>query len=112
MWEVTDAEVGTVVIEIIMIIAAITVLLVLLYLKKEYPELTKKGFIEFIIGVAVFTVHFVFDLLDTLALDPSITYDTFDILDPIFAFIGLFIIGYAFFRIARYGVQLGEGGAK
>ncbi len=112
MWEVTDVEVGTVIIEITTIIAAITVLLILLYLKKEYPKLTKKGFIEFIIGVAVFTGGFVFDLLDTLVLDPSVAYDTFDILDPIFKFIGLFIIGYAFFRIARYGVELGEGGAK
>ena len=109
MWEITPEEINTVTIEIITILAACFVLLVILYLRKEYPKLTKEGFVEFILGVIILICHFLFDLLDTLAIDGSINETTFDILDAVFAFTGLFIIGYAFYKIAHYGMELWEG---
>ena len=105
MWEITTDEINTIGIEITTIIAAIFVLLVVLFLKRGYSKYTEKGFTEFAVGVLFLTLHFFFDLLDTLAVDDSILYSISDILDAVFNFVGLFIIGYAFFRIAQYGKE-------
>lgn len=107
-------ELFTAITEGITVIAALSVILVLFYLKFRYSKLTKKGFIEFIIGASIFAVHFLFDLLDTLVTkeingETTTAYQAFDILDATFAFIGLFIMGYAFFKIAQYGMELWEG---
>ncbi len=107
-------DIEAVPIEVITLIAALSIVIVLFYLKKKYPKLTKKGFNEFIIGVIIFSGHFLFDLLDTLvtkkiAGETTIAYQLFDILDATLAFTGLFIIGYAFYRIAQYGMELWEG---
>ena len=107
-------ELQTAITETITIFAGLSIILVLLYLKREYPKLTKKGFLEFLLGVSLFTSHFLFDLLDTLVTkevngQTSIAYELFDILDAVFSFLGLFVIGYAFYRIAQYGMELWEG---
>ncbi len=107
-------ELGTITIEFITILAALSVIVILIYLKFHYPKLTKKGFNELIIGFGAFTAHFVFDLLDTWVTkkindETTLAYTVFDRLDAIFAFIGLFIIGYAFYRIALYGMKIWEG---
>lgn len=106
----------TAITEALTLTAAISVIIVLFYLKFKYSKMTKKGFIEFILGASIFAAHFLFDLLDTLVTkeingETSLAYQAFDILDATFAFIGLFIMGYAFFRIARYGMELWEGEA-
>jgi hypothetical protein len=83
-----------------------------MYIKRKYSQLTKKGYTELILGFGIFTLHFVFDLLDTLVenknTDDSATvlYSMFDLLDAIFSFLGLFIIGYAFYRIAKSGMEI------
>jgi len=110
MWEITAEEMNTVGIEIATIISGLLVLLVILYLKRKYPLYTKKGFIEFGLGILILILHFAFDLFDTMAVEDSIFESTFDILDAVFAFIGPFVIGYAFFRIAQHGMELWEGG--
>ncbi|MHA1491658.1 MAG: hypothetical protein ACTSRI_18635 [Promethearchaeota archaeon] len=107
-------DIEAVPIEVISMIAALSIVIVLFYLKKKYPKLTKKGFNEFIIGVIIFSGHFFFDLLDTLvtkkiAGKTTLAYLLFDTLDAILAFMGLFIIGYAFYRIAQYGMELWGG---
>ena len=109
MWEITPEEITTVGIEVLTIIAASFVLLVILHLKREYPKFTKKGFIEFSLGVIIFIGHLIFDLLDTLVINGSVLETIFDILDAVFAFTGLFIIGFAFYKIANYGMELWEG---
>lgn len=107
-------ELGTITIEFITIIAALSVIIIIIYLKLHYPKLTKKGFNEMILGFGVFTAHFIFDLLDTWVTkkindETTLAYTVFDMLDAIFAFLGLFIIGYAFYRIALYGIKIWEG---
>lgn len=107
-------ELGTITIEFITILAALSVIIIIIYLKLHYPKLTQKGFNEMILGFGLFTVHFVFDLLDTWVTkkindETTLAYSVFDMLDAIFAFIGLFIIGYAFYRIALYGIKIWEG---
>jgi len=106
-------ELGTITIELITALAAISVIIILIYLKNHYPKLTQKGFNEMIIGFGVFTTHFIFDLLDTWVTkkindETTLAYSVFDMLDAIFAFIGLFIIGFAFYRIALYGIKIWE----
>ena len=106
-------ELGTITIEFITILAALLVIIIIIYLKLHYSKLTKKGFNEMILGFGVFTAHFIFDLLDTWVTkkindETTLAYFVFDTLDAIFAFIGLFIIGYAFYRIALYGMKIWE----
>ena len=106
-------ELGTITIEFITILAALSVIIILVYLKKHYDKLTRKGFNEMILGFTIFTTHFTFDLLDTWVTkkidgETTLAYSVFDMLDAIFAFIGLFIIGYAFYRIALYGITIWE----
>ncbi|QEE15091.1 hypothetical protein DSAG12_00914 [Promethearchaeum syntrophicum] len=107
-------ELGTITIELITAIAALSVIIIIIYLKIHYPKLTRKGFNEMIIGFGVFAAHFIFDLLDTWVTkkingETALAYSVFDMLDAIFAFIGLFIIGFAFYRIALYGIKIWEG---
>ncbi len=109
MWEITPEEVGTIGIEIATIVAAVLILIVVLHLKRKYPKLTKEGFTAFIVGILILIGHFLFDFLDTVAESGTILKSTFDILDAVFAFTGLFIIGFAFFKIAQYGMELWEG---
>ena len=108
-----NEELETFTIEFITILAALSVIVILIYLKKHYSKLTRKGFNEMIIGFGVFTTHFIFDLLDTWVTkkindETTLAYTIFDYLDAIFAFIGLFIIGFAFYRIALYGIKIWE----
>lgn len=110
---IDNDELITIIIEFITILAALSVIIIIIYLKIHYPKLTEKGFNEMILGFGVFTAHFVFDLLDTWVtkkIDGEImlAYSVFDRLDAIFAFLGLFIIGYAFYRIALYGITIWE----
>ena len=108
---IVNNDIETIPTEIATIIASLFVLIVILYLKKKYPKLTRKGFVEFISGATIFTGHFIFDLLDTLVTkkingQTTLAYLVFDTLDAVLAFVGLFIMGYAFYKIANYGMEL------
>ncbi len=107
-------EFTTITIEFITILASLSVIIILIYIKAHYPKLTRKGFNEMLIGFVVFTLHFAFDFLDTLVTkkingETTLAYTIFDTLDAVFAFVGLFIIGYAFYRIALHGIKIWEG---
>ena len=107
-------ELGTITIELITAVVALSVIIIIINLKIHYPKLTRKGFNEMILGFGIFTTHFIFDLLDTWVTkkindETTLAYTVFDMLDAIFAFIGLFIIGYAFYRIAISGIEIWEG---
>ncbi|MFX0098613.1 MAG: hypothetical protein ACFFCS_03460 [Candidatus Hodarchaeota archaeon] len=107
--DIEPDEVNTIYIEIITLLAAIAVLLVVLHVKKKYSKLTRKGFGLFTLGVLFLVSHFLFDFLDTVVLDESNIYYAFDILDATLFFVGLFVIGFAFMLIAKYGTELWEG---
>ena len=107
--EIELEEVNTIRIEVITLLAAIAVLVVVLYLKRKYPKLTRKGFGLFSIGVILLVSHFLFDFLDTIVMDKSMTYYTFDILDATLFFAGLFVMGFAFLIIAKHGTEIWEG---
>lgn len=106
-------ELGTAIIELIMVVATLSVILVLVTNKKRYPKLTAKGFNGMIGGFMLFALHIVFDFLDTLTTkkvggETTAFYTLMDRMDAIFAFIGLFVIGFAFLNIAKYGMKLWE----
>jgi len=105
----------------LVVVGAIIVILSVLTWKK-YPVLTKEGFLEIIFGFIAFTLHFLFDGLDTIAtaseeyyetqglLDVAASFSaihgTFDFLDGLFTIIGLLLIAIGILRIAAYGKQL------
>lgn len=108
------SEFTTMVIELIIILAAISNIFALVYLRKKYPKFTKKGFTDLFVGFTFITLHFLFDLLDTLVTkkindETVFIYTLFDMLDAIFSFLGLFIVGFAFYKIAKHGMELWEG---
>jgi hypothetical protein len=112
----------------LVVVGAIIVILSVLTWKK-YPVLTKEGFLEIIFGFIAFTLHFLFDGLDTIATASEDYYEalydstmlpeylelatsfsaihgTFDFLDGLFTIIGLLLIVIGILRIAAYGKQL------
>ena len=114
MIEIKPDAVETVIIELLTIIAAIIIIGIVVYIKIKYSQLTKKGYSELILGFGIFTFHLLFDLLDTLVAkkvneETTFIYSLFDLLDAIFSFLGLFIIGYAFYKIAKSGMEIWKG---
>ena len=117
-WDNLDAlraneELGTIAIELVVICSAIVIVVVLFYLKKKYPTMTKKGFDMMILGFVIFTLHTIADCLDTLAVKKvdgvtTSLYLFLDFMDAVFSFLGLILVGIAFLRIADYGMQLWE----
>ncbi|MHA1732364.1 MAG: hypothetical protein ACTSU5_10485 [Promethearchaeota archaeon] len=112
-------ELGTASIELVTTIAGLCVVLVILYLKRKYQKLTRSGFAAFIAGFSLYTLHLLFDLLDTLVTKKvggvvTAAYTAFDTLDAVFSFVGLFVIGLGFLQSARYGAKVWdeEPGAK
>jgi len=115
-WDNLDAlrangELGTIAIELVVIFSAIAILVVLFYLKRKYPTMTKNGFDMMILGFGIFAGHTLFDFLDTLAVkkiegETTILYLVMDFLDAVLSFIGLILVGIAFLRIADYGMQV------
>ena len=61
-FEVTPAEMQTFIIELIISLIAIGTVVGLLFLKKKYSKLTKKGFSTLILGYFVYALHFLLDL--------------------------------------------------
>ncbi len=107
-------EFYTMIIELFIIGAALSNIFALVFLRKKYPKFTKKGFATLFIGFTFITLHFLFDLLDTLVTkkvndETVFVYTLFDMLDAIFSFLGLFTVGFAFYQIAKYGMELWEG---
>ncbi|MHA1672383.1 MAG: hypothetical protein ACTSYI_02030 [Promethearchaeota archaeon] len=112
-WEITPDETQTLIIELIISLIVIVTLIGLIFIRKKYRKLTQKGFPILILGYSIYTLHFVFDFLDTLAMkevndEKTFMYLLFDYSDAIFSFIGLFVIGIGFFSIARYGMEIWE----
>jgi uncharacterized membrane protein len=113
-WELAADEFETFIIELILTVIVLFTLIILLVIWKRYKKLTKKGFPVLFVGYALFALHIVFDFLDTLALkeingQPTTIYLIFDYLDAILSFIGLFMIGFGFYAIARYGMEIWRG---
>ncbi|MHA1745572.1 MAG: hypothetical protein ACTSWW_06205 [Promethearchaeota archaeon] len=108
---IDNEELGTIAIELVVILSAIAIVVVLFYLKRKYPTMTKKGFDMMILGFGIFTLHTIADCLDTLAVkkvdgETTSLYLFLDFLDAIFSFLGLILVGIAFLRIADYGMQV------
>ena len=111
VWELQDDEIVTAWIEGVSFALALFVIIIIIYLRIKFPKLTAKGFVTLLIGYIVYSLHIGFDFLDTLVAKKvndktTAIYLTFDLLDAIFSFTGLFIIGFAFLKIANYGMEL------
>lgn len=108
--------------EMFLVVVGVVIVLLSVLTWRKYPVLTKEGFLEIIFGFIAFTLHFLFDGLDTIAtasedfyeaqglLDVAASFSaihgTFDFLDGLFTIIGLLLIVIGILRIAAYGKQL------
>ena len=115
-WDNFDAlreneELGTIFIELVVILSAIAILVVIFYLKRKYPKMTASGFTSLMFGFGIFAGHTLFDFLDTLAVkkvdgETTALYTFLDFSDAILSFLGLILVGIGFLRIANYGMQV------
>jgi len=106
-------ELGTAAVELIIALAAISVIIVLMRIQRRYQKYNANGFPGLIAGFGLFAAHFVCDFIDTItakkvAGETTAFYTAMDRADASLAFIGLFVIGFAFLQIAQYGMQLWE----
>ena len=108
--------------ELFLVAVGAVVILFSLLTWRRNPVLAKEGFLEIIFGFIAFTLHFLFDGLDTIATSSTVYYEaqglsglaasydalygTFDFLDGFFAIIGLLLIAIGILRIAAYGKKL------
>jgi hypothetical protein len=108
--------------EFFLVAVGVVIVLFSLLTWRRNPVLTKEGFLEIIFGFIAFTLHFLFDAIDTIAtssqdyyeaqglLELAASFDaihgTFDFLDGFFAIIGLLLIAVGILRIAAYGRKL------
>ena len=108
--------------ELFLVVVGVIIVILSVLTWRKYPVLTKEGFLEIIFGFIAFTLHFLFDGLDTIATASEDYYETqglldvaasfgaihgtFDFLDGFFTIIGLLLIVIGILRIAAYGKQL------
>ncbi|MFW9922878.1 MAG: hypothetical protein ACFFDW_06265 [Candidatus Thorarchaeota archaeon] len=83
----------------------ITILLILM--RNKFPQLTKNGWIELVIGSSFIALKGLFDGLDTL-IDIDLLHDIFDSCEAIFIFVGLVLLGTGLLRIALYSAKVWE----
>lgn len=113
IWEISPNETETIIIELIMTLIMLLTIVELVIIKRKYKKLTQKGYPLLLAGVSIFGLHFLCDFLDTLARkevngEQTLLYLIFDYLDAIFSFVGLIAIGFGFYRIAKYGMDIWE----
>ncbi len=77
----------------------------LFLLHNKFPQLTRNGWIELVIGAPCIALKGLFDGLDTIAPD-GLSHDIFDSREATFMFIGLILLGVGLLRIALYSAKV------
>lgn len=83
--------------------AIISVLLFLFH--QRFPQITRNGWIELVIGAPFIALKGLFDALDTINYS---LHDIFDSLEASFLLIGLVLLGIGLLRIALYSAKVWE----
>ncbi|MHA1220458.1 MAG: hypothetical protein ACTSQB_01860 [Candidatus Heimdallarchaeota archaeon] len=103
-WEIGEGDELTFAVEVVIFVGFIIITILLGLLRKRYPQLTKNGWIELVIGTLAIAFKGLFDGLDTISSD-SLAHDVFDSFEAVFMFIGLILLGVGLLRIALYSAK-------
>ena len=106
-WAIETDDVLTFSVEIAIFVGFIVISVILLILRNKFPQLTKNGWIELVIGAVFIALKGLFDGLDTITLT-DLYHDIFDSLEATFLFIGLILFGIGLLRIALYSSKVWE----
>ncbi|MBN1327860.1 MAG: hypothetical protein JXA54_00170 [Candidatus Heimdallarchaeota archaeon] len=109
MWHIEDGDEITFAVEVTLFLGFIIITILLGFLRKRYPQLTKNGWIELVIGSMFLSLKGLFDGLDTISASISeLTHDIFDSFEAVFIFVGLILLGIGLLRIALYSAKVWE----
>lgn len=106
-WVIQPKDGLTFAIEITLFVGFIVLSILLLLLRGRFPQLTKNGWIELLIGVFCLALKGLTDGLDTIAPD-GLLHDIFDTAEAGFMFIGLILLGIGLLRITIFSVKVWE----
>ncbi len=106
-WTIEPKDGLTFTVEITLFIGFIIISVLLFLLRGRFPQLTKNGWIELIIGSFCLALKGITDGLDTIAPD-GLLHDIFDSAEAGFMFIGLILMGIGLLRITIFSAKVWE----
>lgn len=107
IFELNTEDILTFSVEIVIFIGFLIISILLFILRSRFPQLTKNGWIELVIGAPFIALKGLFDGLDTIVSE-DLYHDIFDSMEAIFLFIGLILLGAGLLRIALYSAKVWE----
>ncbi|HUT80094.1 MAG TPA: hypothetical protein VMZ29_02745 [Candidatus Bathyarchaeia archaeon] len=106
-WQIKEGDEITFAVEVTLFLGFIIITILLGFLRKRYPQLTKNGWIELVIGSMFLSLKGLFDGLDTVSSSIS-EHDIFDSFEAVFIFVGLVLLGVGLLRIALFSAKVWE----
>jgi len=106
-WIIKPDDGLTFTVEVTLFIGFIIISVLLFLLRGRFPQLTKNGWIELIIGSFCLALKGLTDGLDTIAPDGTL-HDIFDGAEAGFMFIGLILLGIGLLRITIFSAKIWE----
>lgn len=107
-WPLDQEDKFTFSVEVTIFLGFLIITVLLFVLIKRYPQLTKNGWIELVIGAPFISLKGLFDFLDTLYQDVDLIHDIFDSFEAVFLFLGIILLGVGLLRIALYSAKIWE----
>ena len=106
IWPPDTEDILTFSVEISIFIGFAIISVLLFILRGKFPQLTRNGWIELVIGASLIALKGLFDGLDTIST--GVANSVFDSLEASFLFIGLILLGIGLLRIALYTAKTWE----
>ncbi|HUU79033.1 MAG TPA: hypothetical protein VMX55_11865 [candidate division Zixibacteria bacterium] len=104
-WIIGNDQILTFTVEISIFVGFVIISILLFLLHHRFPQITRNGWIELVIGAPFIALKGLFDALDTI--NDSL-HDIFDSLEASFLLIGLVLLGIGLLRIALYSAKVWE----
>ena len=106
-WILESKDGLTFTVEITLSVGFIIICVLLFLLRSRFPQLTKNGWIELLIGSFCLALKGISDGLDTIS-PTDLLHDIFDALDAGFMILGLIALGIGLLRITIYSARVWE----
>ena len=106
-WALDPNDTLTFSMEEVIFLGFVIISIFLFLLNRRFPQLTKNGWIELVIGAPCIALKGLFDGLDTVSPD-GLAHDLFDSMEAVFMFLGLVLLGVGLLRIALYSAKVWE----
>lgn len=105
-WALEPEEILTFSVEVSIFVGFTVISILLFVLRGKFPQLTRNGWIELVIGAPLIALKGLFDGLDTIS--SGIIKDVFDSMEASFLFVGVILLGVGLLRIALFSAKVWE----